>query len=630
MSMRSTPIRKHKLTPHEIIPVTSRAITSNQGTESASESSDEKALKPRCSKPQNVLLTTITAIKCEGRPTWVHTSHYTKTPVSSSPCGVSLTGSTTATPKKYEDIISKSYLISSGSPAVYQLRPKEEKFGNLTRKTVGEKNLNKTNKTILLVGETGTGKSTLINALVNYAMGVKFDDNIRFEIVEDEKRSQSESQTSDVIVYQIFGFEDKTLPFSLTIIDTPGYGNIKVVECDVTISQRLFDLFRSENGIHELDAVGLVLQATENRVSDQLKYIFDSVTSLFGKDIEKNIVALITHSDGITPDDALTALEAANIKCAKDEEDQPVHFLFNNRQTTQRTKKTKLALENAWRVTETGAEEFKDFLEKSKPQKLITTVEVMNARIRITACIQNLQDRIQLTELKQNKIQQTEEALKKHEQEMKKNEEFTVEVDEVYKDKVSIDGGMWGLVFYEGAVTCNTCKETCHYPGCTVAWYPRDCEVMKGGHCTVCKGKCPASDHVKEKWIYVNKTRKVKKTEQLVKQKYEKSKTDCEQKKSLLENLQTEMDELESEKIKLLDEVYQHVDHLDRIALNVDSLSTYVHLDYLSEKMNERDKGKVQKLKEMAGRVDERTRAGLRYMYGALTAVGKAVKDAVM
>ncbi|XP_067430460.1 septin-8-B-like [Thunnus thynnus] len=534
-----------------------------------------------------------------------------------------------ATSKKYQDIISKDSQISSGSPDVHQLRPKEEKFGTLTRKTVGEKNLNKTNKTILLVGETGAGKSTLINTLFNYTMGVKFDDDIWFEIVEREKKSQSESQTSDVIVYEIFGFEDITLPFSLTIIDTPGFGDTGEIKHDV-ISQRLLDLFRSEDGVDEIDAVGLVMKASVNRLSDRLRYIFDSVTSLFGKDIEKNIVALMTHSDGIIPEDALTALEAANIKCAKDEENQPVHFLFNNRQNKQRTKKTKDALESAWNVTETGAEEFKDFLEKSKPQKLITTVEVMNARIRITACINNLQDRIQLIELKQNEIQQTEEALKKHEQEMKKNEEFTVDVDEVYKEKEPLDGGMWGWVFYEAAVTCNTCEENCHYPGCTMAWSPRDCEVMKDGRCTACTGKCPAEDHVKENWRYVNKTRRVKKTERLVTQKYEKNKVDHEQKMSLLENLQTEMEKLKAEKIQLLDEVYLHVEHLDRIALNVDSLSTYVHLDYLIEKMNERGKEKVQKLKEMAGRVDERTRTTMWYMYGALTAAGKAVKDALM
>ncbi|XP_067430240.1 uncharacterized protein [Thunnus thynnus] len=552
---------------------------------------------------------------------------------------------------KYEDIKSKSSKISSGPPAVYQLRPKEEMFGTLTRKTVGEKNHNKTNKTILLVGETGTGKSTLINTLLNYTMGVKFEDNIWFEIVEREKKSQSKSQTSDVIMYEIFGFEGKTLPFSLTIIDTPGYGDTRGIEKDVIISQRLFDLFHSEDGVHELSAVGLVLKATENRLSDRLRYIFDSVVSLFGKDIEKNIVAFITHSNGITPEDALEALEAANIKCAKDEENQPVHFMFDNCQTEERTKKTRLPLGNAWRVTETGMEEFKDFLEKSKPQQLKTTVEVLNARIRVTACIHNLQDRIQLIELKQNEIQLSQDVLKKHEScEMHKNEDFTVEVDEVYKEREPIGGVDFTFGFYEGAVCCKVCEETCHYPGCTVAKGPEDCEVMTGGikfdiqsglkllgrgfglekfgigggrsgsnsHCTVCTNKCPVSDHVKEKWRYVNKTRKVKKTLQDVKEKYEENKPVT--KKSLMENLQTEMEKLNAEKIKLLDEAYQHVVKLELIALNVNSMSTHVHLDFLIEKMKEReDTEKIQKLEEMKRLEDEGTKAGLGYMFSKLT-----------
>ncbi|KAF3701615.1 hypothetical protein EXN66_Car017303 [Channa argus] len=36
------------------------------------------------------------------------------------------------TSPKYEDIISKSVLTCSGSPAVYQLMPKKEKIGTLT------------------------------------------------------------------------------------------------------------------------------------------------------------------------------------------------------------------------------------------------------------------------------------------------------------------------------------------------------------------------------------------------------------------------------------------------------------------------------------------------------------------
>ncbi|XP_045898800.1 septin-5-like, partial [Micropterus dolomieu] len=196
--------------------------------------------------------------------------------------------------------------------------------------TLGERNVNKINKTILLVGETGTGKSTLVNALVNYAMGVKWEDDVWFKIVEDEKRNQSESQTLDVMVYQVFGFEGETLPYSLTIIDTPGYGNTRGIEQDDIVSQRLLDWFRSEDGVHEVNAVGLVLKATENRLSERLKYVFDSVVSLFGKNMEKNIVALITLSNCLTPENVLKALGDAKIKCAKDEKNQPVYFLFNN------------------------------------------------------------------------------------------------------------------------------------------------------------------------------------------------------------------------------------------------------------------------------------------------------------
>ncbi|XP_047424882.1 uncharacterized protein LOC124996160 [Mugil cephalus] len=521
----------------------------------------------------------------------------------------------TNTSSKFRSIIPKCDVIQEGSPSCFKLTTKTETVGTLRRVTFGRRNVDLPNKTILLVGETGAGKSTLVNFLVNYTMGVKFEDDVWFHILEEEeeKKNQSESQTTDVIVYKIFGFEGQTLPYSLTIIDTPGYGSTETIEHDVVVSQRLFDWFRSEDGVHEVDVVGVVMKASENRLSDRLSYVFDSVMSLFGKDLEKNIVALMTHSDGITPIDTLEALRVANIKCAKNEEGHLVHFLFNNRQHQDRSQQTQ-KLEDAHQISVEGMEGLIAFMEKTAPQKLEETLSVLKERIRLTASIQNLNDRIHMTELKQRELRQTEEALKKHEREMKMNEEFTIEVDEPYTEKEATGGRMWGLFFFEGAVRCTHCEENCHYPGCTVAWKPEYCEVMKNDRCTVCSRNCLASAHVKDKWVYVKKTRKVTKTVEEVKMRYESNKAEAAKKTSILEGLQQEIENLEKDKEKWLEEAYRHVERLKLIALNVDSVSTYVHYDFLMERMKIKgDTEKFQRLKEMAQQTNKHLQSGIQY-----------------
>ncbi|XP_014825624.1 PREDICTED: uncharacterized protein LOC106905348 isoform X1 [Poecilia mexicana] len=523
---------------------------------------------------------------------------------------------------EYKNIISKSHQVYSGSPAIYQLNLEKTKLGPLTRITLGKKNISKINKTILLVGETGAGKSTLINTMVNYAMGVKWEDKIWFQIVEEDGRSQSDSQTSDVIVYEIFGFEGKTMPFSLTIIDTPGFGDTRGIEKDAIVSHRLFDLFRLEDGVHEIHAVGLVMKATDNRVNDRLSYVLNSVMSLFGRNLENNIVALLTHSDGQRPRNAIEALEQTKIKCAKNEKNQPVYFLFDNCQNEDRTEEEDAEfLQMADRISDKGMRALTEFLEKTGPKRLMTTAEVLNERISLIASLQNLQDRIQLTEQKQMEINAIQEALEKHSEEMRRNENFTVEIVGVYKVKEPTKSRkLFMLSFFEKAMCCTICEENCHYPGCTLALSPSYCEVIQEGCCTVCTGKCPASAHVREAWRYVNKTRRVQWTLKAMEEKYMKNKTDCEKKLSLLKHLEKDMKDLSTEKSQLVDEAFKHVVRLEQIALKVDSVSTFLYLDFLIEKLEEKgDRAKVQKLEEMKSRQDEGTKLALQYVWGKVT-----------
>lgn len=47
----------------------------------------------------------------------------------------------------------------------------------------------------MLVGATGSGKSTLVDSIINYILGVNFEDPFRFTIVEleeDEKKTTNQ------------------------------------------------------------------------------------------------------------------------------------------------------------------------------------------------------------------------------------------------------------------------------------------------------------------------------------------------------------------------------------------------------------------------------------------------------
>ncbi|KTG27153.1 hypothetical protein cypCar_00038578 [Cyprinus carpio] len=493
---------------------------------------------------------------------------------------------------KFGEIIKKSKSFEDGNITRYQLQKmmdSTDQSQSYEKIYLGERNQQKPYKNILLVGETGTGKTTLINTMINYMLGVQREDKVWFEITDDQSdRNSAHSQTSRVTVYGFYLQESKT---DLTIIDTPGYGDTRGDDLDKDIAVSLLNLSKSAEGIHEIHAVCLVIKASQNRLSDRQKYIFDAVQSLFGKDISENIVLLFTHSDGMRPKNALTAVKEAKIKCAVNDKKQPVFFLFNNRQSEpadeehdedydeEYDEENKQRLDQSWNLSFKGMIGLFEFLDTIKPKSLEMTRDVLQKRQQLEANISNLRLRVQMMELKQKELKQTQEALEQNKKDVIANKNFEYEVE--VSDKVIVDIDHTKA---SKATCCNVCKENCHYPGCwwvsNLAW----CEVMKNNYCTVCTNKCHYSKHVKEAKIYQIKTKKEKRSFKDLKKKY---KDNIGGGVSLVKKLNEELQELEKEKIKLVIEAFDCVETLEKIALNTDSLFLVQHIDVLIEKLKE-------------------------------------------
>ena len=86
-------------------------------------------------------------------------------------------------------------------------------------------------KVLLLVGATGSGKTTLMNAMLNYILGVDYEDNFRFIIANKmESLSHAHSQTKLIAIYKLYPPKSSRIAYPLTIIDTPGYGDTGGIE----------------------------------------------------------------------------------------------------------------------------------------------------------------------------------------------------------------------------------------------------------------------------------------------------------------------------------------------------------------------------------------------------------------
>lgn len=443
--------------------------------------------------------------------------------------------------------------------------------------TFGHRDSSKRNKTILLVGETGTGKTTLVNSLVSYLLGVTKEH--WFKTSEETDGYQTKCQTQ-LTIYEVF---IKTSPISWSIIETPGYGSTQ----HIVIIKRLLTLLESYDETPSIDAIVFVVKATLNRLDNRQLYIFDAAQSLFARDVRKNIVVFITHAGERTHHNVLTAIQKANVPVAKDKNNEPIHFLYDNILSDGENASNDLC-KSKWEMGQRSTDCFMTYLDTFETVSLEMTKTVLMHRLELESSVINLDRCVQCIERKQNDLDKINHDI---EEKLHEKEDFVSDHSDVEDQPLTPQPT---TNIFLNLLCCAFCRNN-----------EKNCD----------KGESIAMAEINS-------------TEQ--KNRFAK---ECDEQEKLKKQVEADLSKLKQSKSKLLDEAYDHIIKLEEMALKQNSIFTLVHLDSLIERMKEIETNnteKVQRLEELMSRVDENTQRALKYLRYIIQSDRENASDALV
>ncbi|XP_063586418.1 uncharacterized protein LOC134763811 [Penaeus indicus] len=332
---------------------------------------------------------------------------------------------------------------------IYELKVnvKHEDLENKVRVvTVGPENDLET-KTVLLLGETGVGKTTFLNTFLNMVFGVGLEEELRLQFKDqmDQAKDSTQSQTEYTTAFTIYRQEGMPQPFNYMVIDTPGLGDTEGDQKDKVNEKSLRFYLTNEAWIKHLNCVGLVWKASNRRLDEHNQAVLSKINSVLGFDMKAITDVLLTFS-GTEDPAAVQIIEAAGIEYKN-------AFHFENMPLYKCPAKGMGAFHAlTWEAMAYNHSQFLNGLNQRQPQELKITARLLLAQAKL----EEVQMRV--SELGKS-LALTLDQLQSHQAKMSALEATAAKVDydkieHLRSEEIVLDDG-------RHCHFCNLCQSVC-------------------------------------------------------------------------------------------------------------------------------------------------------------------------